>query len=73
MVTEEVLENETVDVLYAPEGKQKAKKKGRIKKFFSNEDVILTLFSLGASTIILILMLVAGAVGASFPTNGWWF
>ncbi len=75
MVSEEVLENtdKTAQILYVPEAKLKTKKKRKIKKIFSNEDVILTLLSLGVSTIIIILMIVAGALGAKFPTGLYWF
>ncbi|MFX1551575.1 MAG: hypothetical protein ACFFB9_14595 [Promethearchaeota archaeon] len=74
MVNEEVLEEnskEIAPILYSI--KPKIKKKGRIKNFFSNEDVILVLFSLGAGVIILTLMLIAGTLGVTFPASAWWF
>ncbi|MFX0004285.1 MAG: hypothetical protein ACFE9C_08430 [Candidatus Hodarchaeota archaeon] len=74
MVSEEVLEEnskEIAPILYSMT--PKVKKKGRIKRFFSNEDVILVLFSLGAGVIIITLMLIAGTLGVTFPASAWWF
>jgi len=76
MVSEEVIEdhsNQVTPLICSTRLKTRLKKKRKIKNFFSNEDVVLVLFSILASAIIIILMLVAGTIGASFPTNGWWF
>ncbi len=76
MVSEEVLEeksHEMTPVLYPIETKPIVKKKGRIKKFFSNEDVVLVLFTLGAGAIIITLLVIAGIFGITFPASAWWF
>lgn len=69
MASEEVLEeNNQIAPILLP-----VKKKGRIKKFFSNDDVVLFLFSLGASAIIITLMIIAAVLGVKIPTTAWWF
>jgi hypothetical protein len=76
MVSEEVLcekSNEIAPILFATKPKPKTTKKGKIKKFFSNEDVVLVLFSLGAGAIIITLLMIAGILGVSFPASAWWF
>ncbi len=76
MVSEEVLEeqsNQITPIVYPIETKPKVKKKGRIKKFLSNEDLVLILLSLGAGAIIITLMVIAGILGVSFPASAWWF
>ncbi len=76
MVSEEVLEensNEIAPLLYTSRPELKVKKKGRLRRFFSNEDVVLVLFSLGAGAIIITLLLIAGILGVTFPASAWWF
>lgn len=76
MVSQEVLEEDTkkvAPILYQTSVKTKEKKKSKIKQFFSNEDVILVLFSLGAGAIMITLLVIAGVLGVSFPASAWWF
>lgn len=76
MVSQEILEentNEVAPILYMIKPKIKAKKKGRMKRFFSNEDVVLVLFTLGAGAIMITLLVIAGILGVSFPASTWWY
>ncbi|MFX1420260.1 MAG: hypothetical protein ACFE9N_15205 [Promethearchaeota archaeon] len=76
MVTEELLEkntNEMAPMLFPTKSKSEVKKKGKLKRFFMNENVILVLYSLGASAIIITLMIIAGILGAKVPIGTWWF
>ncbi len=69
MVSEEVLEEKSeTPILYPIE-----KKKGRIRKFFSSDDVILVLFSLGAGAIMITLLVIAGILGVIIPASAWWY
>ncbi|MFW9826431.1 MAG: hypothetical protein ACFFEY_02305 [Candidatus Thorarchaeota archaeon] len=76
MVSKEVIEertNEIAPIILPTKPQLKEKKKGRIRRFFSNEDFVLVLFSLGASAIMIILLLIAGTVGAKIPTGIIWY
>ena len=76
MASEEVLEeksHELTPIFYPTEIKTKVKKKGKIKKFFSNENVVLTLFTLGAAAMVITLLVIAGILGVSFPASAWWY
>ncbi|MFW9879252.1 MAG: hypothetical protein ACFFG0_39745 [Candidatus Thorarchaeota archaeon] len=76
MTSEEFLEkgsNEVASIVFPMKLKHKVKKKEKLRKFFTNEDVILILFSLGASAIIITLMIIAGVIGAKIPIGTWWF
>lgn len=75
MVSQEIIEertNEVAPIIFPTKPQLKEKKKGRIRRFFSNEDVVLVLFSLGASAIMIILFLLAATVGAEIPTGIFW-
>ncbi|MFX1489081.1 MAG: hypothetical protein ACFFBI_08035 [Promethearchaeota archaeon] len=73
MASEEVLEkrsNDMTPILYPTD--TEFKKKGRIRKFFSNDDVVLVLFTLGAAAIMITLLMIAGILGVNFPASAWW-
>ncbi|MFX0020948.1 MAG: hypothetical protein ACFE9S_01385 [Candidatus Hermodarchaeota archaeon] len=73
MVSEEVLEEKSTPLFYPHETETEEKKKGRLRKFFSNDDVVIVLFSLGVGAIMITLLVIAGILGVSFPASAWWY
>jgi hypothetical protein len=72
-VSEEILEEKSTPIFYPTKTEIAKKKKGRIRKFFSNDDVVLVLFSLSAGAIMITLLVIAGILGVSFPVSAWWY